>query len=53
MHESDNTRRKRGSGKVSGAAATAKTATKNSGGNKKNFRYIFLAFLTDLFFFSD
>ncbi|XP_028173908.1 putative neuropeptide precursor protein isoform X1 [Ostrinia nubilalis] len=32
-------RRKRGSGsKVSGAAASAKTATKNSGGNKKNFR---------------
>lgn len=37
QHEAQ--RRKRGSGtKVGGAAASAKTATKNSGGNKKNFR---------------
>jgi hypothetical protein len=36
----DARRRKRGSGtKVGGAAASAKTATKNSGGNKKNFRW--------------
>ncbi|VVC94002.1 unnamed protein product [Leptidea sinapis] len=34
-------RLKRGTGsKVGGAAASAKTATKNSGGNKKNFRSI-------------
>ncbi|XP_049875707.1 putative neuropeptide precursor protein isoform X2 [Pectinophora gossypiella] len=40
-HERDAHRRKRGSGtKVGGAAASAKTATKNSGGNKKNFRPI-------------
>ncbi|KAJ8715134.1 hypothetical protein PYW08_005115 [Mythimna loreyi] len=40
-HEHDAHRRKRGSGtKVGGAAASAKTATKNSGGNKKNFRPI-------------
>ncbi|CAG9788788.1 unnamed protein product [Diatraea saccharalis] len=39
--EHDAHRRKRGSGtKVGGAAASAKTATKNSGGNKKNFRPI-------------
>ncbi|CAB3230902.1 unnamed protein product [Arctia plantaginis] len=38
-HEHDAHRRKRGSGtKVGGAAASAKTATKNTGGNKKNFR---------------
>lgn len=37
--EHDARRRKRGSGtKVGGAAASAKTATKNSGGGKKNFR---------------
>lgn len=37
--EHDVLRRKRGSGtKVGGAAASAKTATKNSGGSKKNFR---------------
>ncbi|KAG6445102.1 hypothetical protein O3G_MSEX003719 [Manduca sexta] len=40
-HDHDAPRRKRGSGtKVGGAAASAKTATKNSGGNKKNFRPI-------------
>ncbi|XP_026756293.2 putative neuropeptide precursor protein isoform X1 [Galleria mellonella] len=40
-HDQDAHRRKRGSGtKVGGAAASAKTATKNSGGNKKNFRPI-------------
>lgn len=40
-HEPDSERSKRGSGtKVGGAAASAKTATKNSGGNKKNFRAI-------------
>lgn len=40
-HLLDAHRRKRGSGtKVGGAAASAKTATKNSGGNKKNFRPI-------------
>ncbi|XP_026321329.1 putative neuropeptide precursor protein isoform X3 [Hyposmocoma kahamanoa] len=39
--EHDVHRRKRGSGtKVGGAAASAKTATKNSGGGKKNFRPI-------------
>lgn len=39
-HDHDAHRRKRGSGtKVGGAAASAKTATKNSG-NKKNFRLI-------------
>ncbi|XP_053610900.1 putative neuropeptide precursor protein isoform X2 [Plodia interpunctella] len=37
-HDQEAHRRKRGSGtKVGGAAASAKTATKNSGGNKKNF----------------
>ncbi|XP_030020340.2 putative neuropeptide precursor protein [Manduca sexta] len=40
-HDHDAPRRKRGSGtKVGGAAASAKTATKNSGGNKKNYRPI-------------
>ncbi|XP_013189722.2 putative neuropeptide precursor protein isoform X2 [Amyelois transitella] len=39
LHDQEARRRKRGSGtKVGGAAASAKTATKNSGGNKKNFR---------------
>lgn len=38
-NDRDAHRRKRGSGtKVGGAAASAKSATKNSGGNKKNFR---------------
>ncbi|XP_073961429.1 putative neuropeptide precursor protein isoform X2 [Choristoneura fumiferana] len=40
-HDHDAHRSKRGSGtKVGGAAASAKTATKSSGGNKKNFRPI-------------
>lgn len=41
-HDHDANRQKRGSGTkvASGAAASAKTATKNSSGNKKNFRPI-------------
>lgn len=39
IQEHENNRRKRGSGtKVNGAAASAKSISKNTGGNKKNFR---------------